>query len=149
MAERRAKEESSGRPPRHRRHRAGGEARLSVRLPGDRGSTDDDLPPGRGVGSEKVPETCRRREIGNHRDNRLHMPMPTAQQRGEMGEQKQVAQGGNTQRATVASGLVLFDRDLWGGSGTTLFERRLYLRGDGAIDLGMFAIGINGCNRTP
>jgi len=68
---------------------------------------------------------------------------------GKMGEQKQVAQGGNTQRATVASGLVLFDRDLWGGSGTTLFERRLYLRGDGAIDLGMFAIGINGCNRTP
>jgi hypothetical protein len=86
------------------------------------------------------------------RSSTPRLPKPTAQERGNMGvgKQKQASQEGRcTRRVMVASGLVLFDRDLWGGPGTTLFERRLYLRGDGPIDLGKFATGINGCDRTP
>jgi hypothetical protein len=49
----------------------------------------------------------------------------------------------------IASGLVLFDRDPWRGAGAAFFERRLYLRGDRAIDLGVFAIGIHGRDRAP
>lgn len=38
---------------------------------------------------------------------------------------------------------LLFDRDPWRGAGTAFFERRFYLRGDGAIDLGVLAAGID------
>jgi len=44
---------------------------------------------------------------------------------------------------------LLFDRDPRRGAGAAFFERRLYLRGHGAIDLGVLAIGIDSRDWAP
>jgi hypothetical protein len=48
--------------------------------------------------------------------------------------------GGAGAKSNVVAWQKLFDRDPRRRAGTAFFERRLYLPGDGAVDLGVFAL---------
>jgi hypothetical protein len=80
LAEGRARQETSRRPPRDQRHRACDQERQPlVRLPPGIWSTDDDLQSLRALGRARrvganVPRTCGTRTIGPDTDDRLHPP---------------------------------------------------------------------------
>src|SRR6266480_2530051 len=93
-----------GRSPRHQRHRARAEKRLSlVRLPARVWSSDDDLQPLRALGRARglgrsIPGACWERTSHGHADDRLHArqgaPLGSGRKRGEQKQAVGRSRGG-------------------------------------------------------